>query len=164
MVLVYCASQYQMSKPGPPTLNPRKRFELSDERAKKVFLENPGKMVAGWFRANNAPVRIITDIGKIMLLPPSMADEIRNDNRLSFSKFVNHVCEILMMKTRKALQVLTEASYQIGFAQFPGFESFREGGRDSHIVQAVITKDLTKYLSRSFVPRCLKGLPVLRGQ
>ena len=33
-------------------------------------------------------------------------------------------------------------------AHLPGFEGFREGGRDSHIVQDVIMKDLTKYLSK----------------
>ncbi len=33
-------------------------------------------------------------------------------------------------------------------AHLPGFEGFREGGRDSHLVQDVIKKDLTKYLSK----------------
>lgn len=32
-------------------------------------------------------------------------------------------------------------------AHLPGFEGFREGSRDSHIVQEVIMRDLTKYLS-----------------
>jgi hypothetical protein len=33
-------------------------------------------------------------------------------------------------------------------AHLPGFEGFREGSRDSGLVQAVIMKDLTKYLSK----------------
>lgn len=33
--------------------------------------------------------------------------------------------------------------------KLPGFDGFRESGRDSGIVQAVIANDLTKYLSES---------------
>lgn len=31
------------------------------------------------------PFRIITDLGEVVILPPELADEIRNENRLSFS-------------------------------------------------------------------------------
>ena len=42
-----------------------------------------------------------------------------------------------------------DATYAKNFhAHLPGFEGFREGGRDSHIIQDVIKKDLTKYLSK----------------
>jgi hypothetical protein len=33
-------------------------------------------------------------------------------------------------------------------ADLPGFDGFREGSRDSGLVQTVIMKDLTKYLSK----------------
>ena len=38
-------------------------------------------------------------------------------------------------------------SDQAFHADLPGFEGFREGFRDSQLVQAVIMRDLTKHLS-----------------
>lgn len=83
-------------------------------------------MLARWFSANpGKPIRVISDYGEVTVLPPDMANEIRNDTRLSFSKWV----------------------YNAMHARYPGFEGFREGSRESHILQSVILRDLTKQLS-----------------
>jgi hypothetical protein len=38
------------------------------------------------------PFRIITDLGEVVILPPELADELRNEPRLSFSAAVAIVC------------------------------------------------------------------------
>ncbi|KAH8196773.1 hypothetical protein TruAng_009065 [Truncatella angustata] len=75
----------------------------------------------------NKAACIITDIGDMIILTPSMADEIRNDSRLSFTAF---------------------SFFQ---TEYPGFEAFREGTLDS-ITLTVINKDLTKHLAKITEP------------
>lgn len=38
------------------------------------------------------PFRIITDLGEVVMLPPELGDEIRNEPKLSFSAAVAIVC------------------------------------------------------------------------
>ncbi|KAK4183892.1 cytochrome P450 [Podospora australis] len=112
-------------------LNPRKPFEFSNLRAKKLFMFHSREIMGKWFKtAPEEPVRVIADVGEVLLLPAKFANEIKSDDRLTFSKFV----------------------YSAFHAHIPGFEGFKEGGRDSHIVQAVIMKDLTKYLNKVTEP------------
>ncbi|XRM45015.1 hypothetical protein ABZX51_008116 [Aspergillus tubingensis] len=59
-----------------------------------------------------------------------MANEIRNNEHLSFSRWA-----------MKAFH-----------GKLPGFDGFRESGQDSGIVQAVIANDLTKYLNKVTEP------------
>ncbi|OJZ85797.1 hypothetical protein ASPFODRAFT_219047 [Aspergillus luchuensis CBS 106.47] len=59
------------------------------------------------------------------MLPPSMANEIRNKEHSSFSQWA-----------MKAFH-----------GNLPGFDGFRESGQESGIVQAVIANDPTKSLS-----------------
>ncbi|KAK3321311.1 putative cytochrome P450 monooxygenase [Cercophora scortea] len=114
-----------------PHLNPRRPFEFTDTRAKKDFNFGAKKMLAGWFGANpDKPVRVISGVGEVTVLPPHLANELRNDDRLDFSKW-----------THKAFH-----------AHIPGFDGFKEVTRDTHIVQAVILKDLTKYLNKLTEP------------
>ncbi|KAB8226878.1 cytochrome P450 [Aspergillus alliaceus] len=84
-----------------------------------------------WFHMHSdTPAQMNTDLGRITLLSPKIANEIRNDKRLSLSKWTAH-----------------------GFhANIPGFEVFREGSSDSCIVQSVITKHRTKRSSGVTVP------------
>lgn len=45
-----------------------------------------------WFTANpNKPIQMITDMGSTIVLPPSMANEIRNHSDLSFTAFSQEV-------------------------------------------------------------------------
>ncbi|KAK0614946.1 cytochrome P450 [Bombardia bombarda] len=128
---------YSLQGPGSPStkslphLNPKHPFEFSDTRPKKAFVSGAREMVAAWFRSNpDKPTRIISDFGELTLLPPLMADELRNDKRLSFSGW----------------------TYRAFHAHLPGFEGFREGTKDSQVVQAVIMRDLTKYLNKVTEP------------
>ncbi|AEO67292.1 uncharacterized protein THITE_118259 [Thermothielavioides terrestris NRRL 8126] len=104
-----------------PHLNPRKAFEFTDTRVKKHFVVNSRPMLESWFSAHpDQPARVIGDIGEVTVLPHRLANEIRNDPRLSFARWIT--------------------------------QGFREGGRDSHIVQDVIMKDLTKHLNKVTEP------------
>ena len=38
------------------------------------------------------PFRIVTDLGEVVMLPPELADEIRNEPNLSFSAAIAIVC------------------------------------------------------------------------
>ncbi len=68
-----------------PFLNPRKRFEFTDTARKLDMYRKADKMLQAWFRDHpDEPVRIISDdTGGTTVLPPYMADEIRNDARLN---------------------------------------------------------------------------------
>ncbi|KAK3684117.1 putative cytochrome P450 monooxygenase [Podospora appendiculata] len=132
IVLVYSlqASVFGVKNPI-PLLNPRRPFEFTDTRAKKDFVFGSKKMLGDWFGANpDKPVRLISGFGEVTVLPPHLANELRNDNRLDFSKW----------------------TYKAFHAQIPGFDGFKEGTRDTNIVQAVILKDLTKYLNKLTEP------------
>ncbi|KAK3326799.1 putative cytochrome P450 monooxygenase [Apodospora peruviana] len=115
-----------------PHLNPKEPLALTNLGPKKQFYFNCWDLLAGWYGRNpDKPARMITsDVGELMLLPPQVTNEVRNNPHLSFSKYI----------------------YTAFHAHLPGFEGFREGSRDSHIVQAVIMKDLTKYLNKVTEP------------
>ena len=49
------------------------------------FVVNARQMIQEGFRVTgNKPFRVIADIGEVTVLPPENADEIRNDEHLSF--------------------------------------------------------------------------------
>ncbi|KAH6843331.1 cytochrome P450 [Chaetomium sp. MPI-CAGE-AT-0009] len=128
---VFVLFQGQKSASNLPHLNPRKLLEFTDTRPKTNFLAGSRPMLTAWYRDHpDKAARVIGDSGEITVLPPHMTNEIRNDPRLSFSRWV----------------------YKTFHAHLPGFEGFREGSRESHIVQDVIMKDLTKYLNKVTEP------------
>ncbi|KAK1779363.1 cytochrome P450 [Copromyces sp. CBS 386.78] len=130
IVIVYSLQGPRYSK-NIKHLNPRGPLEFSDTRPKKEFVTGSREMLANWFKANpDKPCRVISDTGEITVLPPRFANEIKSDDRLNFSKW----------------------TYKAFHAHLPGFEGFREGSRDSQIVQEVIMRDLTKYLNKVTEP------------
>lgn len=75
-----------------PLVNPRKAFEVSDSRIKKDFILNaPDIFERGFTLTGNKPFRVNADIGEVIILPPELANEVRNDTRLSFSEFMYRV-------------------------------------------------------------------------
>lgn len=86
IVLVYSLSS--KPKSNAPLLNPRETFEFSDQRAKGVFYQDCRALLRNWFDSHpSEPAQLITDYGHVTVLPPSMANEIRNDPKLSFADF-----------------------------------------------------------------------------
>ena len=78
-----------------PHLNPRKAFELTDTPAKAHFVANARPMLETWFRENpGTAARVIGDAGEVTVLPASLVNEMRNDPRLSFSRWINIVCAV----------------------------------------------------------------------
>lgn len=71
-----------------------------------------------------------TDMGLMTVLPPSMANEVRNDRRLSFTK---HTEKVFM-------------------AQYPGFEVFRDSEHNFAVSLDVIKGKLTQALTKLTEP------------
>lgn len=87
-------------------LNPRAPLEFSDTRPKKEFVANSREMIANWFKTNpDKPCRVISDFGEITVLPPRFANEIKSDDRLSFSKWTYKVCYPWCVVGRKRVKV-----------------------------------------------------------
>jgi hypothetical protein len=84
------------SKSKLPHLNPRKALELTKTRCKKDFVANSRAMLDGWFHSHSdQPARVIGDAGEVIVLPPGLAHEMRNDPRLSFAGWVVKVGDSL---------------------------------------------------------------------
>ncbi len=78
-----------------PHLNPRKALEFTDTPAKTHFVVNARQMLETWFRENpGTAARVIGDAGEVTVLPASLVNEMRNDPRLSFSRWINIVCAV----------------------------------------------------------------------
>lgn len=71
------------------------------------------------------PFRLRTDNGDLVVLPPRMANEIRNVDELSFMETLKH-------------------NFQ---TSLPGFEPFKASSRSDALLQVVTRKQLTKSLS-----------------
>ncbi|KAG6171423.1 hypothetical protein E4U51_008578 [Claviceps purpurea] len=118
---------FQWLKPQPFRLINGKKFgELTNVRAKKEFMFGARKLIAkGLALAPGSPFRVIGDVGEILILPPKYAYEIRNHDHLSFTK----------------------AAFKWFYAHLPGFEGFREGTTESHIMKLVARNQLTHQLT-----------------
>ncbi|KAH8749751.1 cytochrome P450 [Diaporthe sp. PMI_573] len=128
VVFIYSLGNKPKSKA--PFLNPRRPFELTAERAKGIYIRKCRSLVRNWFNSHpNEPAQLITDYGNMTVLPPSMANEIRNNPKLSFSDF-----SVDFFQTR-----------------YPGFEAPYQGTKD-FLTLTVINKDLTKFLAKITKP------------
>ncbi|EHK21974.1 uncharacterized protein TRIVIDRAFT_60000 [Trichoderma virens Gv29-8] len=68
-----------------PLLKPVDGFSLLDIKSKTAFVFRSKELLAkGRALFPQSPYRMITDLGEIVFLPVGLADEIRNDPRLSF--------------------------------------------------------------------------------
>ncbi|KAG5984138.1 hypothetical protein E4U55_005937 [Claviceps digitariae] len=114
-------------KPSPFHLVNGKKFgEFTDVRVKKEFMLGARQLIAkGLALAPGLPFRIMGDVGEILILPPKYAYEIRNHDQLSFTK----------------------AAFKWFYAHLPGFEGFREGTTESHIMKLVARNQLTHQLT-----------------
>ncbi|KAK2799476.1 hypothetical protein FQN50_008448 [Emmonsiellopsis sp. PD_5] len=112
-------------------LNPKRRFEFSQSRAKNEFVGNANEMVKQGFAATgNKPFRMISDMGEVTVLPPEITNEIKNDHRLDFGKSIHETMH----------------------GRLPGFECFRTNGDNMLIGKSVVQRQLTTYLNRVTKP------------
>ena len=89
LAMLFFFSLQVSSKSKLPHLNPRKGLELTETRSKKDFVTNSRAMLDGWFHSHpDQPARVIGDAGEVIVLPPGLAHEMRNDPRLSFARWV----------------------------------------------------------------------------
>ena len=80
------------AKSNVPLINPKHLFEFTDNRAKQYFIKNSKSMIENQFaKTPNKPFRVVSDTGVATVLPPCLADEIRNDPRLNFGGFTKKV-------------------------------------------------------------------------
>ncbi|KAH8751640.1 cytochrome P450 [Diaporthe sp. PMI_573] len=128
VVLVY--SLGSKPKSDAPLLNPRRPFELTSERAKGIYYRECRSLLQNWFFSHpTEPAQLITDCGNMIVLPPSMANDIRSHAQLSFADF----------------------SAEFFQTEHPGFESIFQGTKD-HLTLPVINKNLTKLLAKITKP------------
>ncbi|GKT47702.1 cytochrome P450 monooxygenase TRI1 [Colletotrichum spaethianum] len=130
ILIIFFIYSLQGSKLNIPSINQKKLYELTNSRPKRNYLTNARGIMRQWFSKNpNKPTRLISDMGETIVLPPSMANEIRNHKNLSFTEF----------------------SKEFFQTKYPGFNAFAEGNHDS-ITLVVINKDLTKQLAKVTEP------------
>ncbi|KAK1660193.1 cytochrome P450 [Colletotrichum godetiae] len=110
-----------------PYLNPKGRFEWSSDRVVREFVFNSYRML--YQSTKNfigKPFRVLCDVGDVIILPPDVGQEIRNDKRFSF------------------VQGLFE-DFQ---GQYAGFEAYKEACHPSERLQNVVKLRLTKTLGK----------------
>ncbi|KAF4845243.1 Cytochrome P450 monooygenase 1 [Colletotrichum siamense] len=110
-----------------PYLNPKKPFEWSSARAAQEIILNARNLM--YLSANSLlgkPFRVLGDVGDVIILPPDVGQEIRNDKRFSFT------------------QGLAD-DFQ---AHYSGFEPYKEACDPAERLQNVVKLRLTKTLGK----------------
>nr|AOC89099.1 cytochrome P450 monooxygenase [Fusarium lunulosporum] len=133
LVVVSVVRKKLAPKPSAYLLNPRRWYEFTDARAVSEVLHTTRQTLEEWFHKHpTTPVRLTTDFGEMTFLPPTLADEIKSDKRLSFIKAAN------------------DSAFH---TEIPGFEPFREGGRnEAGLIKEVIHGQLKKTLNKMTFP------------
>ncbi|KAF4995948.1 hypothetical protein FGRMN_4803 [Fusarium graminum] len=68
-----------------PVINPKKPFEWTNTRVVKEFAENSKSLLAHARSVyGDRPFRAYTDMGKVLVIPPSWVDALRSDKKLNF--------------------------------------------------------------------------------
>ncbi|PSN72410.1 cytochrome P450 monooxygenase [Corynespora cassiicola Philippines] len=136
--LRWVASHLLTKKSNVPLYNPKKWYELSNSRAKLQILFNLRETLDTWFAEHpEQPIRVLTDMGELTVVSPTMANTIKSDPRLSFSRANN-----------------PQFHHEVA-----GFDPFREAGKNSgRLAKTVIKKDLTKLLNKVTWPLAQEAL------
>lgn len=75
-----------------PELNAKRFYDLINYHGLMAFVFNTRHMLRDWFGKNpNKPVALYGDTGRVIVLPGSMANEIRNDKRFHLRQQVERV-------------------------------------------------------------------------
>lgn len=91
VTLVHATWDKYTRKP-PPVINPPSLFDFTGMSEKRDFLQRSYEIIHDPTRQNfSRPYSVYSDYGPLMLLPPTLADEIKNDSKLSFFKNIEDV-------------------------------------------------------------------------
>ncbi|KAF6832623.1 cytochrome p450 monooxygenase [Colletotrichum plurivorum] len=110
-----------------PYLNPKKRFEWSSARAvQDIIFDARRKLYRSATSFLGRPFRVLSDVGDVIILPPDVGQEIRNDKRFSF----------------------TQRLFEDFQGRYAGFEAYKEACHPSERMQNVVKLRLTKTLGK----------------
>ncbi|KAH7012015.1 putative cytochrome P450 monooxygenase [Macrophomina phaseolina] len=112
----------------------KENWEWLNTMAKMRFVNNARSILRKGLEDHQGPFQVFSTHGPVIILPPSMIDEIRNDDRLSFLK----------------------ATGTLFMPRFSGLEAFHTEYDTHRIFLAVIKQSLTQSLA-SIVPDMAKG-------
>ncbi|KAH7118694.1 cytochrome P450 [Dactylonectria estremocensis] len=120
-----------------PFLNTGKNFSLLNVEAKRTFVFHSKELFAKARKLfPKKPYRMITDLGEIVFLPIQLADEIRNDPRLSFGS----------------------AFAQDFHGSLPGFQGAAVHSYNDQILQTIVRKQLTKSIAQVIEPMSVEAV------
>ncbi|XEV04478.1 hypothetical protein FSHL1_009765 [Fusarium sambucinum] len=106
-----------------PVLNPKKPFEWSNTRVVKQFSENSKSLLAHARSVyGEQPYRVYTDIGKVLVIPPSWVHALRGKKELNFR--------------------IPVQDDSLSF--IPGFDGFSFHSNIGTVVTKYVTKSLSK--------------------
>ncbi|KAH7136314.1 putative cytochrome P450 monooxygenase [Dactylonectria macrodidyma] len=131
-LLAICAGPLFKTSSKTLLLNPKKSFyDILHIGPKKSFFTEADSIIAEWLRGNPVEAaRINTWDGEVVLVPPHMVHEVKNERRLSLSLWL-----------RKAFH-----------AHLPGFEGFQEGGYHHDVLKSTCNNQLNKNLAKFTQP------------
>lgn len=120
-----------------PLINPPSTFDFGSWDAKKRFaLSSTQILEQGRTQYKDQLFRVMADAGEIIAIPSKYVNEVRNDKNLGFM----------------------ESVAEDFHARIPGFGAFASGTESDGLVQNVVRKQLTKYLSE-IVPHSSSSFP-----
>ena len=92
LVLPFLFWLHRSKQPNLPVANPRKLFELSVARATNDFVRNARQIIDQFLeKENGSNFQVNSEFGPLIVLMPKFIQEIRNDPRLSFARFIGQV-------------------------------------------------------------------------
>lgn len=129
----------------PPLINPGRILDLTGTAVKKDFVQRSNELIEEGSKAfGEQPYSIMSDTGRVIMLAPKHADEIRNDPKLSFLKNLEHVSKNICQCGVEEILIRIIQDFH---AYLPGFEPFG-ANRAFQILIMVAKKQLTKFLGR----------------
>ncbi|KAI1338392.1 cytochrome P450 [Xylariaceae sp. FL0016] len=114
-----------------PILNPPKGYSITGLETKEQFLTSAKDLLnEARVKFPEQAVRVLTDLGDCVVLPPELADEVRNEPKVDFMSAV----------------------LEDFHGNVPGFQGINAGAKLDDIIQHVARKQLTKYLAKVTQP------------
>ncbi|OJD35989.1 cytochrome p450 [Diplodia corticola] len=124
LTLAWCWAKDELPYSGFPVVG-KEKGEWLNTKAKMRYVMNANTILKQGLEKYKRPFQILASHGPVIVLPPTMTDEIRNDDRLSFLK----------------------SAQTLFLPQYPGLEIFHNDIETHKIVLTVIKQSLTQSLN-----------------